>query len=236
MDQTENKPEFDKTKLILPIAIFASALIISGTIIYTKGGIDFGGNPALIGGDQPRENVEVSTDGDPYLGDENAPVTVIEFSDYQCPFCRSFWRDTLPLVKSEYIDTGKVMFVYRDYPLSIHPSALMAANAANCAGEQGLYWEMHDKIFERQDKLGNGTITFGIEDLKNWAGEVGLKQSEFNSCLDSGKYNQEIAEDLNDGGAAGVGGTPTFFINGKLLVGALPFEAFRSLIEQELNK
>lgn len=124
---------------------------------------------------EEREELTNLIDDDAHLGDENAPVVMIEFSDFQCPFCRSFWRDTLPLIKSEYIDTGKVRFVYRDFPLGFHQGAMPAAQAAECAREQDKFWEMHDKIFIEQEKQGTGTIQFGADDLKRWASEIGLK-------------------------------------------------------------
>ena len=180
--------------------------------------------------------MDVSVDDDAFLGDEDAPVVVIEFSDFQCPFCRSFWRDTLPEIKSQYIDTGKVKFVYRDFPLDFHPGAMPAAQATECAEDQGKFWEMHDKIFIEQDKQGGGTIQFGIDDLEKWASEMGLNTGDFNSCLDSQKYAEEVKKDSNDGRLAGVSGTPSFSINGRLIVGAQPFSAFKSIIDEELNK
>lgn len=229
---------FDWTKFILPGAIILAGLLISAAIIYSKGGFDkfttgeVGGSADIKKATRP---VDVSADDDAYIGDKDAPVVIIEFSDFQCPFCRSFWRDTLPLIKSEYIDTGKVKFVYRDFPLSFHPAALPAAQAAECAKEQGKFWEMHDKIFSEQDKLGSGTVQFSVNDLKKWAAETGLNVGQFNSCLDSQKYNDEVSQDLNDGQAAGVSGTPGFFINGKSVVGAQPFSVFKTAIDKELS-
>ena len=161
---------------------------------------------------------------------------MIEFSDYQCPFCRSFWRDSLTQLKKEYIDTGKVKFVYRDYPLSFHPMAQPFAEASECADDQGKYWQMHDKIFSEQEKKGQGTITLTFDDLKLWASQIGLDKNKFNKCLDSGKYKAEVQKDFDDGSKAGVSGTPSFFINGRLLVGAQPFSAFKAIIDEELKK
>src|SRR3989338_6081402 len=198
---------------------------------------------------QPSQ-VEASADDDAFLGDENAPVEIIEFSDYQCPFCRKFWTETLPLIKSEYIDTGKVKFVYRDFPLtSIHPAAQPAAEAAECVREKGgdeSYFEMHDKIFSEQNILDGGdpitgpvrdTAQFGTTELKKWAKDIGY---DIDSCLDSGKYKSEVQKDLSDGSRAGVQGTPGFIImksdsgKGTLLAGAYPFSAFQQVIESEL--
>lgn len=180
--------------------------------------------------------VQVSEDDDPFLGDENAPVVMVEFSDFQCPFCRSFWSNTLPSIKSQYIDTGKVKFVYRDFPLSsIHPGAQPAAEAAECARDQNKFWEMHDKIFEEQDKLGPGTQQFGVTELKKWASDLRLDTKEFNNCLDSGKYREEVLKDLNDATSSGGQGTPYFVINGIPVSGAQPFTAFQQVIESQLN-
>jgi len=224
---------FDWSKFIMPGAIVLAGVMISAAVIYSNGGL---GGSANIGGGAAVAPQAASADDDAYLGDKDAPVVMIEFSDYQCPFCRSFWRDTLPLIKSEYINKGKIKFVYRDFPLdSIHPGAKQAAEASECAREQDKFWEMHDKIFSEQDKQGGGTAQFGASDLKKWANDLGLNTSKFNSCLDSGKYAEEVAKDLSNGQAAGITGTPGFFINGKLVVGAQPFSAFKSIIDKELG-
>jgi len=173
--------------------------------------------------------VEVSADDDPVKGDKNAPVEIIEFSDFQCPFCGRFYEQTLPDIEKNYIKTGKVKLVYRDFPLSsIHPYAQKAAEAAECADDQGKFWEMHDKIFENQRAIG-------ITDLKGYAKDLGLDTGKFNDCLDSGKFAAEVQKDTSDGRAAGVTGTPAFFINGKKIVGAQPYENFKAIIDAELN-
>ncbi len=173
--------------------------------------------------------VEVSADDDPVKGNKNAPVEIIEFSDFQCPFCARFYSDTLPQLEKEYIKTGKAKLVYRDFPLtSIHPYAQKAAEAAECADDQGKFWEMHNKIFDNQAAIG-------VIDLKKYADELGLDTAKFNSCLDSGKYASEVQKDLTDGQAAGVSGTPSFFVNGKKIVGAQPFSAFKQIIDAELQ-
>lgn len=177
----------------------------------------------------PQGPVEVSLDDDAMMGDENAPVTIVEFSDYECPFCGRHFTQTYPQLKKEYVDTGKVKIVFRDYPLPFHPAAQKAAEAAECAGDQGKYWEMHNKLFSNQQALG-------VADLKKYAGELAIKQSEFDECLDSGKYASEVQSDLSDGSAYGVSGTPSFFINGMLLVGAQPYSEFKRMIDAELAK
>ncbi len=184
------------------------------------------------GGTVPTGIVDVSADNDPSLGKDNAPVTVIEFSDFQCPFCSRFRDQTFDQIKTNYIDTGKIKFVYRDFPLSsIHPMAENGAEAAECANEQGKFWEMHDVLFAKQDEW----TTTGVSALKGYAKDLGLDTDKFNSCLDSNKYKDEIAKDFQDGVTAGVQGTPSFFINGKQLSGAQPFTAFQTAIDAELK-
>lgn len=235
-----NKIKIDKTKLFLPVSILIAAVLISGTLIYTgNSSKSVAGNNnqlAAAGNNQPSGPVDVSADDDPVLGNKNAKVTMIEFSDFQCPFCRKFMTDTLPQIKKEYIDTGKVKLVYRDYPLSFHPGAAPAAEGAECADDQGKFWEMHDAIFNEQEKQGSGTIQFGVADVKKWAAQIGLDSAKFNQCLDSGKYKAEVEKDIADGTAAGVTGTPAIFINGRLVVGAQPFAAFKVVIDEELKK
>jgi protein-disulfide isomerase len=171
--------------------------------------------------------VDAGADDDAFKGSANAAVTIIEFSDYECPFCTRFYEETLPLIEQNYIDTGKVKFVYRDYPLGFHPNAQKAAEAAECAGEQGKYWEMHDKLFD-----GGALDTTS---LKQYAEDIGLDTASFNDCLDSGEMASEVQQDFSDGQSYGVSGTPSFFINGVLIVGAQPYDAFEQAIEQALS-
>ncbi len=175
--------------------------------------------------------VDVGVDDDAIKGDSNALVTIIEFSDYECPFCGRYFQQTYPQIIREYVDSGKVKIVFRDFPLSFHENAQKAGEAAECAGEEGneAYWKMHDKLFENQDKLD-------IDSLKQYAKDIGLNSNNFNKCLDSGKMASEIQKDFKDGQDAGVSGTPAFFINGIPLTGAQPFEAFKKIIDTELEK
>ena len=154
---------------------------------------------------------------DPFIGNRNSPVRIVEFSDFQCPFCKQSF-----FVVREILDKYKddIFFTYRDFPVTqIHPESLKAAEAAQCANEQGKFWSMHDKIFINQENI---TIT----DLKIYALEIGLDSSMFNNCLDSGKYNQEVIQDYSDGLRLGVVGTPTFFINGYRISGSIPKDIF----------
>lgn len=235
--------EQNKNNLTIPISIVIAGVLIAGAVFYSGSkssiGTTQGSNPTQQGvGSAPQAvaTVAASVDDDAVLGDPNAPVTLIEFSDFQCPFCRKFYKETLPQIKKEYIATGKVKLVYRDFPLSFHPGATPAAEGAECAKEQGKFWEMHDAIFDEQEKQGSGTIQFTADDVKKWAAKIGLNTSKFNQCLDSGKYKQEVEKDTADGSAAGVNGTPATFINGRLVSGAQPFGAFKAIIDEELKK
>lgn len=168
------------------------------------------------------------SDNDAFKGDKDAPVTIVEWSDYECPFCGRFYTNTLRQIEEQYVKTGKVKFVYRDFPLGFHPQAQKAAEAAECAGEQGKYFEMHDLLFEKG-------VSGGVTSFKQFASDIGLDTGKFNSCLDSGEMASEIAKDMKDGAAVGIQGTPGFIINGKLVSGAQPFSVFQAEIENALN-
>ena len=170
----------------------------------------------------------VSVDDDPARGSECAPVTIVEFSDFECSFCALYVNETLPLILETYGD--RVLYVFRDFPIaSKHPHAQEAAEAAQCAFEQGKFWEYHDILFQNQDALD-------LADLQRYATDLGLDESAFNLCLDSGKYAEEVQQDFDDGLDYGVTGAPTFFINGRKVSGAKPFSIFQSVIEEELAK
>lgn len=163
---------------------------------------------------------------EPFLGDEDAPVTIIEFSDFECPFCARAANGPIKEVIKEYVETGKAKLIFRQLPLPFHSSAQVAAEAAECANEQGKFWELHDMIFANQGALSRANL---IE----WAKGIGITDIE--ECLDSGKYTAEVQADMMDGQSAGIQGTPSFLINGKLIVGAQPFEAFAQMIDAELG-
>jgi protein-disulfide isomerase len=178
----------------------------------------------------------IGVDDDPVLGSPNAKVLMIEFGDYQCPSCRMFWKDVEPRIKKEYIDTGKVKLVFRDFPIvQIHPEALLAAMAVDCSADQNKYWEYHDKVFREQYNKGDDLVRFKAADLKKWAKDIGLDPAKFDQCLDSEKYKNEVLKDKADGDAVSVQGTPTFFINGHVIGGAQPYPAFKSLIDSLLK-
>ena len=179
----------------------------------------------------------IGIDDDPQLGKADAVVTIIEFGDYQCPLCRAFWRETLPRIKREYVETGRVRIVFRDFPIQdVHPEATVTAMAAECAEDQGKFWEFHDKVFREQDRRGRDVVRYNVRDVKRWAADVGLEAAAFNECLDSERHKAEVLKDYQDGAGIGMNGTPVFFINGRALVGAHPFTTFQKIIEEELKR
>jgi len=217
--------------------ILIAVVVIAGVMILS-------GNKS-----PPTGLVTASIDDDAVLGDANAQVTIIEFSDYQCSFCRKFWVETLPSIESQYIDTGKVKLVFRDFPLtSIHPMSQASAEAAESVRELGgdeAYFEFHDKMFSEQNILDSGsvngavtkTIQYTIDDLKRWASELGY---DISASLDSGKYRNEVLNDASDAQKAGIKGTPYFIIigsdgEGTALNGAQPFSAFKQVIDSKLG-
>ncbi len=173
--------------------------------------------------------ISVSIDDDPVLGNKDAPITIVEFSDFECPFCGKHFLTSHPQIVENYVNTGKVKIVYRDFPLDFHKNAQKAAEAAECADEQGKFWEMHDKLFLNQDSLS-------MENFKQWAKDIELDAAQFNACIDSEKYVEEIQNDVKDGTKYGISGTPTFFINNQILKGAQPYEVFEKTIETALAK
>ena len=246
--------------LTIPVSILIGSILISIAILISGGTIQIKGfNAGRTGGTAaaptasttpdiaaaPTEptSATVSMDDDPVLGNPDAPVTIVEFSDYECPFCKRHYDQThLQLVKN-YIDTGKVKLVFRDLPLSFHdPMATTEAIAANCAREQGgdgAYWKFHDTMFEKTTSNGNGLTK---DQLNQFATDQGLNAANFKTCVDSEKFKDEVSKDLADASTAGATGTPSFVIgksgsevSGKLIVGAQPYAAFQSEIDALLQ-
>ena len=170
--------------------------------------------------------LDVDADDDPTKGPAKAPITIVEFSDYQCPYCGRAEATVMEVLK-KYGD--KVRLVYRDYPLSFHQNANVAAQASDCAKEQGKFWEMHDAMFANQSKLTQ-------PDLVETAGSLKLDKDKFKTCLDAGKYKDEVQKDFDAGMKYGVTGTPTFFINGIPIVGARDVNSFTEIIDSELDR
>jgi protein-disulfide isomerase len=183
---------------------------------------------------QPRGPVDVPVAGAYSIGDPDAPVTIVEYTDYQCPFCARHMTETLPEIKSKYIDSGIVRYVFKDFPLtSIHPQAVAAAEAARCAGEQGAYVEMHDALFGNQGQWSNSADPAGL--YGGYAESIGLDRVSFDDCLSSHRFLDAVMADLDEGIGFGVGGTPAFFLNGYFLSGAQPFTVFEEAINSLLS-
>jgi protein-disulfide isomerase len=166
-------------------------------------------------------------------GPTDAKVTVVEFSDYQCPFCEQYYTQTEGQVQKDYIDSGKIRYIHRDRPLPFHPTAHIAAEAARCAGDQNKYWEFHDQLFLHQNDWVS--LSDPSTQYATYAQSVGMNSSKFSQCLSSGKFKADVDADLNMATSIGANGTPTFYINGKPLVGAQPYSAFQSAIDAALN-
>jgi protein-disulfide isomerase len=179
--------------------------------------------PVTLSLEPPRHTL--ASAASPAKGPENAPIEIVEFSDFQCPYCLAA-NPTVKRVLDTYGD--RVRFVYRNYPLPNHPQARPAAEAAQCANAQGRFWPYHDRLFANPSKLSDG-------DLKRTAAELGLDTGRFNACLDSHQFKEVIDADLQAGQEAGVSGTPAFFINGREINGAQPFEQFQRIIDEELQ-
>lgn len=203
--------------LFIPVAFFLG--LGGGYLLW-------GGKQAsdAAGTDQVRR-VDVSTDDDPSIGPEDAPITIIEFSDYQCPYCQTWYQQVFEQLLASY--PNQIRFVYRDLPLSGHPEAIPAAEAADCAGEQGAYWKYHDALFSGQYDLNRAAY-------EQYAADLGLDAKAFTTCLDSHRYQDEVQADARDAARVGINSTPTFVVNGRVLIGALPFANFQAVIDEEL--
>jgi protein-disulfide isomerase len=195
--------------------------------------------PAAVQAAAPSDKVKMSVGQGWYaMGREDAPVTMVEFTDYQCPFCRKFERDNFAELKKNYIDTGKVRFVSRDLPLEFHPNAAPAAQAVRCAGEQHKFWEMHDAIMQ------DTATDLGADSILKYGDKVGLDSTAFRACVAEKRFGAAIQKDTADAGTMGISGTPSFVIaktapdqmDGALIVGAVPYAVFDSRIKDLLAK
>ena len=192
--------------------------------------------PAAAAPTEPPRELVLDVTGAPSKGDSGAKLVLIEYSDYQCPFCSRYVRDTLPMIERDYVKTGKIRYVFRDFPLeSIHPNALLASEAAACANEQGKYWEMHDRLFGNQGTLATANMAAHAQ-------AVGVEATSFQQCLAGGKYKESIRKGVADAVSLGVTGTPTFFIGTvspndskvkviRALKGAAPYANFKEVLD-----
>ena len=187
------------------------------------------------------ESIQLGIDDDPVKGDQKARLVLVEFSDYQCPYCGRFVRETFPQIEKDYIKTGKLKYVFRDFPITaVHKDALKAALAAGCALDQGKYWEMHDRLFENQS-------AFTVHNLTQNAEAIGLNKETFQRCLNNNEYTTEVQSDFADGTKAGVNQTPFFFLGVTepnstkvkvltVIAGAKPYAVFKAAIDGALQQ
>ena len=186
---------------------------------------------------QTPEKLTVKGDAEYVLGNANAPLTLVAFTDYQCPFCGRFEASTFPVLKMNYIDTGKLRFILRDLPLDFHPFALKAAQSVHCAGDQGKYWEMKERVFKNQSNLD-------ADALAGYAKDISINVDSFKSCIADGKHLKAIDDEAKYAASLGISGTPTFVlgkvvgnsVEGKVIVGAQPLEVFEAAIKDMLEK
>lgn len=188
-------------------------------------------------GDQtpaPGAKVDVANGNFPLKGNSDAKVTIVEFADFRCPFCEQYFTNTMPQIIKDYVDSGKVKYAFRNYAF-LGPASITAANAAECANDQGKFWDFHNYLYKNQP-AETDTSMYNTDTLTQAAVSLGMNGDAFRSCLDGKKFDSKVSGDLADGQKAGVNGTPTFFINGTSLVGAQPYSAFKTIIDQELAK
>lgn len=233
MDEEINREENNKNSYLIPGAVIFAGIIIAGAIIYSLK-VSNNQPSATNSGQEPLTASmlpEVSSE-DFVLGDSAAGVTLIEYADFQCPFCGRFAKDTEPVVREKYVKTGKIKFVYRDFAF-LGPESEWAANAARCAGDQGKFWEYHDYLYSHQNGENRGA--FNKDNLKKFGRELGLNDSRFSVCVDNDTYLPIVKKQTLGGRDSGVQGTPTSFINGKSYVGALPAATISDAIEAVLK-
>jgi protein-disulfide isomerase len=195
--------------------------------------LEKGARPPAAAQAQAAGTVSVQIEDGQWLGSRNAPLTIVEYTDYQCPFCRSFYISTFPEIRKKYIDTGLLRFITRDLPLDFHPDAMRAAEAARCAADQGKFWEMRDLMTADPRKLSE-------QDLIGYAQKLALGMPDFKACLTNGKYRDSIRHDMSEAAALHIDGTPSFVIGrstpdgveGEIVVGAQPFAAFDAKLRQ----
>lgn len=223
---------------------YESYITKDGKILFSFG-IDVEEQPEpAVTEEEKSESVQLSIGQSPVLGRLDAPITVFEFSEVECPFCgaaegvdtpvaqrlkqeNSDWEPIYPNLIKEYVDTGKVKLVYKHFPLNMHPHAMPAALAASCAHEQNKFWEYHDILYQNWEDLS-------LSNFKKWAKDLKLDAAKFNVCLETEKYKEEIQKNIKEGENVNVTGVPAYFINGKLLSGAQPYSDLKQLIEQQL--
>lgn len=235
MEEKEQKKDY-----LLPVSILTAGIMISGSIIYVVGSKNLE-KTSRIEKNQLAELNQNQSDGleissrDVILGNPDAPVTFIEYGDYQCPFCARFFTQVEEPLREEYIKTGKVRMVFRNFQF-LGPESEAAGEAAECAKDQGKFWAYHDALYTVESKDGaenNGNLNRSL--FVKIAGDLGMDTASFISCIDGKKYADQVAKDTSDARSLGVNSTPTSFINGRKIVGALPYSQFKAAIDEALK-
>lgn len=247
----------EKGLQILAVAIVVSTIIFSFALLNAAGTVAGGLSQIKVAGNtggtiQPTNTPQATpsaapgvlkTQNAPVQGDANAKITMVEFSDFQCPFCRLFYVNSYGQIKKDYVDTGKVKVIYMNFPLdSIHPAARDSAIGAVCAHQQGKFWEYHNKLFDEQQELNpqGNTVNYGATEIKAWTAEItGIDTAVFNDCLDKKKTDAIVQAELENGVENGITGTPGFIIVGpngqrQTISGAQPYSAFKSVFDAML--
>lgn len=219
----------------LGAASFAVTILVSSKLIVEKlDSIDrkLSGNEPIQAEQLGPVDIKIS-EQTPFLGNKDAKVTIVEFADYQCPFCEIFFKESFPKLKSEYIDSGKVKFYYQDFAF-LGDESKFAAEAAKCSGQQGKYWEYHDYLYQNQNGENEGA--FSLVNLKKFAKALSLDEQKFNTCVDSRIFKPDVESETNAGQSYGVNATPTIFINGIKYEGAQDFTRYKEAIDKALNE
>lgn len=230
-----------------PLSILIGAVIIGASIFLSvnpdfkfslksgdTNGVENQGQPSQAGQAVAPSGVvkNIDTKGLPMLGKSSAKVSVVEFADFQCPFCARHFNDTVSKIKTDYVQSGKVKFFYNDFAF-LGEESFLSAQAAKCADDQDKFWPFHDYLYAHQSGENQGA--FSLANLKKFAGEVGLNQSQFDSCMDSKKYEQAVKDETARAKTYGVTATPTTAINGELVQGAVPYDTIKAKIEEKLK-
>lgn len=243
--ETEDKITTSKTQApmnpyFIPVAIVIAGIVIAGAVMYSstnKSASKTAKPDDTINdnsGEPQKVNISVNTKGWSVLGSENAPVTLVEYADYVCPFCHRFWQDTFPSIKKDYIDTGKVKFIFKDFPVV---GGEKAAEASRCAEEQGKFWEYHDLLFGDQTTESADVQKWqDPETHKKYAQQLGLDANALVTCFNEGRYKSKVQEGTTEAMQNGGQGTPFFIVDETPISGAQPYSVFQAAIEAELAK
>ncbi|PIR70131.1 MAG: hypothetical protein COU46_03195 [Candidatus Niyogibacteria bacterium CG10_big_fil_rev_8_21_14_0_10_42_19] len=242
-EESQNSQTPQASPYVIPVAIIVAGVLIAGALMSSGNKTPLAKAPSVpdVSENRARFPLAVKTDnkdaeallwvreGDYVLGNPDAPVTIAEFGDFQCPFCEKFHNGARKEIVEKYVKSGQVKLIWRHFPLeTIHPYAKPASIASECAGEQGKFWEYHTTLFSNQNALAK-------DNLIQYAGDLGLNTVAFESCLVSGKYDQKVQSEFNLGRLLNISGTPTYFINGLFMEGALPFKEIESVILEVLK-